>query len=57
ALFALARKLISSGAYFDRPYGRLTELVYTDPVTVEGMRKLKKIFDPDGILNPGKLCF
>ena len=57
ALFDLAKKLQNAGAYFDRPYGRLTELVYGDPVSVEAMRKLKTIFDPDGILNPGKLCF
>ena len=56
-LFALARKLAAAGAYFDRPYGRLTELVYGDALSVEAMRRLKRIFDPDGILNPGKLCF
>ena len=57
ALFALAQKLLPAGAYFDRPYGRLTELVYTEPVSVDAMKRLKTIFDPDGILNPGKLCF
>ena len=57
ALFALAAALLPGGAYFDRPYGRLGELVYTEPVSVEAMRRIKKIFDPDGILNPGKLCF
>ena len=56
-LFALAKQLACIGAYFDRPYGRLTELVYGDPVSVEAMRKVKQIFDPDGILNPGKLCY
>ena len=56
-LFALAERLAAAGAYFDRPYGRLTELVYGEPLSVEAMRRIKKIFDPDGILNPGKLCF
>ena len=56
-LFGLARELAAAGAYFDRPYGRLTELVYGDSLSVEAMRRIKRIFDPDGILNPGKLCF
>jgi len=56
-LFELAKKLADKGAYFDRPYGRLTELVYNEPLSVDAMKRLKTIFDPDGILNPGKLCF
>ena len=56
-LFALAKKLQAVGAYFDRPYGDLAKLVYNEPVSLEAMKKLKTIFDPDGILNPGKLCF
>ena len=57
ALFRLARELMPLGAYYDRPYGRLPELVYGEPVSLDAIRRLKKIFDPDGILNPGKLCF
>ena len=57
ALFAAAPELMARGAYFDRPYGRLPELVYTEPRSVDAIRRLKAIFDPDGILNPGKLCF
>lgn len=56
-LFALASELLPLGAYYDRPYGRLTELVYGDERSVDAMRRIKKIFDPDGILNPGRLCF
>jgi len=52
------RRLLEAGAYFDRPYGTLSELVYPEgSQEVELLRKLKSIFDPDGILNPGKLCF
>ena len=57
ALFSLAGRVQPLGAYFDRPYGRLPELLYRDPVSVKAMRKLKSVFDPDGVLNPGKLCF
>ena len=55
---ASARLLAEAGAYFDRPYGRLAELVYSDePTSTETLRSLKNIFDPDNVLNPGKLCF
>lgn len=57
SLFVLAQKLQQLGAYFDRPYGRLTELVYNEPVSLDAMKRLKTIFDPDNVLNPGKLCF
>ena len=57
ALFAAAPELMRLGAYFDRPYGRLPELVYAEPTATEYMRRLKKVFDPHNILNPGKLCF
>ncbi len=56
-LFELACELAPIGAYFDRPYGRLSELVYNEPQALDAVKRIKKIFDPDGILNPGKLCF
>ena len=56
-LFELACELAKIGAYFDRPYGRLSELVYNEPQALDAVKRIKKIFDPDGILNPGKLCF
>lgn len=50
--------LFERGAFFDRPYGRLPGLVYPEGTQeTELIRKMKKLFDPDGILNPGKLCF
>ena len=57
-LGGLSGGLFKAGAYFDRPYGALSVLVYkADPRSTEALKKLKAIFDPDGILNPGKLCF
>ena len=59
ALFTAASStLMSEGAFFSRPYGEWSDMVYsTCPETVDALRKLKKIYDPDNILNPDKLCF
>ena len=38
-----------------RPVG---EMAYgKDPATVAALRKVKNIFDPNNVMNPGKLCF
>jgi len=50
--------LMKNGAFFSRPYGPWADMVYNQyPESVAALRKLKAIFDPDNILNPGKLCF
>jgi FAD/FMN-containing dehydrogenase len=50
--------MVAQGAFFSRPYGSWARIAYKgDPEVVVGQRKLKEIFDPAGILNPGKLCF
>lgn len=46
------------GGFFSRPYGKWAEMAYARcPDTVSALRKLKKIFDPAGVMNPGRLCF
>ena len=46
------------GAYYSRPYGIWADMVYKkDAKTVMVMRKVKKIFDQNNVMNPGKLCF
>jgi hypothetical protein len=55
---AAADALIRHGAFFSRPYGEWADMVYTrDGESTAALRKLKNVFDPNNILNPGKLCF
>jgi FAD/FMN-containing dehydrogenase len=58
-LFEAASKLLADrGGFFSRPYGPWAEMAYgRDPATVAALRKVKKIFDPNNVMNPGKLCF
>ncbi|MEW5734295.1 MAG: FAD-binding oxidoreductase [Thermodesulfobacteriota bacterium] len=53
-----AEAMAALGGFFSRPYGDWSRFAF-DPegMHVSALRKLKAIFDPDGILNPGKLCF
>ncbi len=54
----LAANLMAAGAYFSRPYGSWAQPVYNrDAAARDALRKVKAIFDPAGVLNPGKLCF
>jgi FAD/FMN-containing dehydrogenase len=49
---------MKNGAFFNRPYGPWADMVYSRYAGgVEALKKLKSIFDPNNILNPGKLCF
>ncbi|MBN1190828.1 MAG: FAD-binding oxidoreductase [Dehalococcoidales bacterium] len=59
ALSRLAVKnLMSRGAFFSRPYGENTSLIMNaDAATVSALKKVRKILDPNNIMNPGKLCF
>lgn len=55
---AAGRALMDRAAFFSRPYDLLADTVYNrDASTRDALRKLKNIFDPNHILNPGKLCF
>ncbi len=52
------KNLMDKGAFFSRPYGVNTGLIMNrDHATVSALHKIKTITDPDGIMNPGKLCF
>lgn len=55
---AAAPALFRQGAFFSRPYGAWAEMVYNaDAGAADAIRKIKHIFDPNGVMNPGKLCF
>jgi len=52
-------QLLAEGAFFSRPYGIISDAVFkhASPTTLNAMRNVKRIFDPNNILNPGSLCF
>lgn len=50
--------LANMGAFFSRPYGPWARFAFGhDAQTVIALKKVKSIFDPSGVMNPGKLCF
>ena len=55
----IAKYVASNGAFFSRSYPLINDLAFLDhnEVFQEGLRKLKRIFDPDNILNQGQLIF
>ena len=56
ALFEKASRAFSGmGAYYSRPYGDWARLqINKDAMSADTLKKLKGIFDPNHILNPGK---
>ncbi|MBN1177225.1 MAG: FAD-binding oxidoreductase [Dehalococcoidales bacterium] len=50
--------LMDNGAFFSRPYGENAGMIINrDAATVAVLKKLKNMFDPNYIMNPGKVCF
>jgi hypothetical protein len=55
---AATRSLLAKGAFFSRPYAETADIVLNrDAASVAVLKKLKTIFDPNSIMNPGKVCF
>lgn len=56
--FDASKELMGVGGFFSRPYGPWAEMVYSrDGQSAMALRKVKGIFDPNNVMNPGKLCF
>lgn len=58
-LFARASNdLLKAGAFFSRPYGIWADMMYQkDSQYTRVLKNVKGLFDPNNVLNPGKLCF
>jgi FAD/FMN-containing dehydrogenase len=53
-----SEELLRQGAYFSRPYGIWANMAYNrDAQSTIILKEIKKVFDPNHVLNPGKLCF
>ncbi len=53
-----SEELLKQGAFFSRPYGIWAQMIYKrDVQTTRVLKKIKEIFDPNNVMNPGKLCF
>ncbi len=53
---AATETLLRQGAFFSRPYGNLANMVFNrDAATKQTLKKIKGIFDPNDIMNTGKL--
>jgi FAD/FMN-containing dehydrogenase len=54
----IAQDLLDMGAVFTRPYGDLADMVYEKATSyTTALKRVKKMFDPNNIMNPGRLCF
>jgi FAD/FMN-containing dehydrogenase len=50
------KKLMNKGAFFSRPYGEDAGIIINrDGTSANVMKKIKAIFDPNGVMNPGKV--
>ncbi|MGB2798911.1 MAG: FAD-binding oxidoreductase [Dehalococcoidia bacterium] len=57
-LTSASENLMKLGAFFSRPYGPWADMAYRrDAESAIASRKVKGIFDPNNVMNPGKLCF
>ena len=54
----VAIDFLNEGAFFSRPYGELAPILYERAAGYTMiLKRVKKVFDPNNIMNPGNLCF
>jgi FAD/FMN-containing dehydrogenase len=54
----VSKVLVDNGAFFDRPYGPWSEVMYSRAgAYTEYLKRVKQQLDPNNVMNPGKLCF
>src|ERR1019366_8387111 len=52
------KSLIAKGAFFSRPYGDDARMILNrDAASLAVLHTFKRIFDPNNVMNPGKVCF
>ena len=55
---AATREIMAHGGFFSRPYGEEAHTILNrDAGTVSLLKTFRKIFDPNNLMNPGKVCF
>ena len=53
-----AMAMLNEGAFFTRPYGELAPIIYDRAANYTmTLKRVKRVFDPKNIMNPGNLCF
>jgi hypothetical protein len=53
-----ATACLNEGAVFTRPYGELAPIIYDRVASYTShLKRMKKVFDPNNIMNPSNLCF
>lgn len=53
-----ALAMMAEGAFFSRPYGDLAPIVFDRAAGYTmALKRVKNVFDPKNIMNPGNLCF
>jgi len=53
-----SKALMHHGAFFSRPYAMWSDMISSQYAEhVIALRKVKRIFDPNNVMNPGKLWF
>jgi len=54
----IAHNVAFKGGFFSRSYKLINDIAFSrDDAFTEGLKKLKRLFDPDNILNKGQLIF